>query len=99
MDLPEQMAKEIQMAIIALLNKSHPLPEHYDPQEQLLSVYFHEDWSIEENPLVFTKKVKALTPVIWQRRQTADGEPLLDPDTGYPVYYKLKLERIDLRQP
>lgn len=99
LDLPEQMAKEIQLAIIALVKKSYPLPEYYDPREQLLSVYFHEDWSMEEDPLVFSKKVKAISPVIWQRRQTTDGEPLLDLDTGYPVFYKLKLERINLRQP
>jgi len=99
LDLPEQMAKEIQLAIVALVNNSYPLPEYYDPQEQLLSVYFHEDWSMDEDPLVFSKKVKAITPVIWQRRQTTDGEPLLDPDTGYPVFYKLNLERINLRQP
>ena len=99
LDLPEQMAKEIQLAIIALVNNSYLLPEYYDPQEQLLSVYFHEDWSINDDPLVFSKKVRAISPVIWQRRQTADGEPLLDPDTGSPVFYKLKLERIDLRQP
>jgi len=99
LDLPEQMAKEIQIAIIDLVNNSYPLPEYYDLQDQLLSVYFHEDWSMEEDSLVFSKKVKALTPVIWQRRQTTDGEPLLDPDTGYPVFYKLELERIDLRQP
>jgi len=99
LDLPEQMAKEIQLAIIALVNNSYLLPEYYDPREQLLSVYFHEDWSMDEDPLVFSKKVKAITPVIWQRRQTAEGEPLLDAATGYPVYYKLKLERIELRQP
>jgi hypothetical protein len=37
--------------------------------------------------------------VIWQERQTAEGEALHDAETGYPVYYILKLERIDLRQP
>lgn len=99
LDLPEQMAKEIQLAIIALVKESYTLPEYYNPQEQLLSVYFHEDWSMDEDPMVFSKKVKALSPVIWQRRQTTDGEPLLDPDTGYPVFYKIKLERINLRQP
>ena len=99
LDLPEQMAKEIQLAIIALVNNSYPFPDYYDPQKQLLSVYFHEDWSIDDDPLVFTKKVRALSPVIWQQRQTAEGEPLHDAETGYPVYYKLKLERIELRQP
>ena len=99
LDLPEKMAKEIQMEIIALISKRISIPEAYDPSEQLLSVHFHEDWTIESGHRVFTKRVRAITPVIWQRRQTADGEPLPDPDTGYPVFYKLKLERIDLRQP
>lgn len=99
LDLPEQMSKEIQLAIIALVNNSYPFPDYYDPQKQLLSVYFHEDWSIDDDPLVFTKKVRALSPVIWQQRQTAEGEPIHDAATGYPVYYKLTLERIELRQP
>lgn len=99
LDLPEKMAKEIQLAVIELINKRSPIPEAYEPPEQLLSIYFHEDWSIESGHKVFLKKVRAITPVIWQRRQTADGEPVLDPDTGYPVFYKLELERIDLRQP
>jgi hypothetical protein len=99
LDLPEKMAKEIQMAMIELINKRYSVPDVYDPPEQLLSIYFHEDWIIESGHRVFTKRVRALTPVIWQRRQTADGEPILDPDTGYPVFYKLELGRIDLRQP
>lgn len=99
LDLPEKMAKEVQMEIIALISKRMSIPEAYDPPEQLLSIYFHEDWAIESGHRIFTKRVRAITPVIWQRRQTADGEPLLDPDTGYPVFYKLNLERIDLRQP
>ena len=99
LDLPEKMAKEIQMEIIALISKRFPIPEVYDPSEQLLSIYFHEDWTIESGHRVFTKRVRALTPVIWQRRQTSDGEPLHDADTGLPVFYKLELERIELRQP
>ena len=99
LDLPEELAKEVQKAIIALINESFPIPGTYDPSEQLLSIYFHEDWLIEPGPTVFSKRVRGITPVIWQRRQRADGEPILDPDTGYPVFYKLSLERIDLRQP
>ena len=99
LDLSEQMAKEVQLAFIALINKRFPIPEVYDPPEQLLSVYFHEDWTLDPQEQVFTKKVRSITPVIWQRRQSADGEPILDPDTGLPVFYKQMLERIDLRQP
>jgi hypothetical protein len=54
---------------------------------------------IEADHQEFRKRIKALTPVIWQERQTADGEPIPDGETGYPVYYKLKLGRIELRQP
>ena len=99
LDLPDKMAKEVQNAVIALINERFPIPEAYDPSEQLLSVYFHEDWTIEPGQELFQKKIRGITPVIWQRRQTADGEPIPEPHTGYPVFYKLSLERIDLRQP
>ena len=99
LDLPEQEAKEIQTAFIALIKKRFSIPEVYDPSEQLLSVYFHEDWTIEPGHQRINKKVRAISPVIWQRRQTADGEPLPDAETGYPVFYKQTLDRIDLRQP
>lgn len=99
LDLPEQMAKEVQNAFIALINNRFAIPGVYDPAQQLLSIHFHEDWTLEPGNKVFKKKVRAITPVIWQRRQTADGEPVLDPDTGFPVFYKQSLERIDLRQP
>lgn len=99
LDLPDSLAKEVQKAIIALIDERFPLPEAYDPPEQLLSIYFHEDWVLEPEPSLFSKKIRGITPVIWQRRQTADGEPILDPQTGFPVFYKLSLDRIDLRQP
>lgn len=98
-DLSGQMAKEVQLAFIELIDKRISIPEVYDPPEQMLSVYFHEDWTLDPRQQVFIKKVRALSPVIWQRRQTADGEPVLDPETGLPVFYKQTLERIDLRQP
>ncbi len=44
-------------------------------------------------------RLRGISPVIWQQRQTADGEPIHDAATGLPVYYKLKLQRIDLRNP
>ena len=99
LELPDQMAKEVQLAFIALINKRFPIPDVYDPPDQLLSVYFHEEWTIDPGKQEFTKKVRAITPVIWQLRQTADGEPVPDPDSGLPVFYKHKLERIDLRKP
>jgi hypothetical protein len=99
LDLQEQMAKEMQLAFISLINKRYPIPEAYDPPEQLLSVHFHEEWKVDPGSQEFTKKVRGISPVIWQRRQTADGEPILDAETGLPVFYKHTLERIDLRNP
>jgi hypothetical protein len=99
LNLSDPQERKLQEALISLINQSLPIPEVYEPAEQLLSVYFHEDWVIEADHQEFRKRIKAITPVIWQERQTADGEPIPDGETGYPVYYKLKLERIELRQP
>ena len=99
LDLLDLRARKLQEDVIALINIKNPIPEIYDPREQLLSVYFHEEWGIDANHKVFTKRVKDITPVIWQQRQTTSGEAIHDAETGYPVYYKLKLDRIDLRQP
>jgi hypothetical protein len=99
LDLLDQRARKLQEEVIALINIKNPIPEIYDPREQLLSVYFHEEWGIDADQQIFTKRVKGITPVIWQQRQTTSGEAIHDAETGYPVYYKLKLDRIDLRQP
>ncbi|MEA3462844.1 MAG: hypothetical protein U9R49_13235, partial [Bacteroidota bacterium] len=95
----EERVLKLQKDFIDFINALHPLPDFYDPPEQLLSVYFHEEWIVDTDHQEFHKRVKGVTPVIWQLRQTAAGEPVLDAATGYPVYYKLQLERIDLRQP
>ena len=99
LNLTDQVERKLQEALISLIDRSFPIPEVYDPAKQLLSVYFLEDWVIEANHQEIKKRVKAITPVIWQERQTADGEPIHDGETGYPVYYKLKLDRIDLHHP
>ena len=99
MDQMDQKARQLQEALIDLINHRNQIPELYNLPEQLLSVYFHEDWILETDQQVFKKTVRGITPVIWQERQTADGEPVRDRETGYPVYYKLKLDRINLRQP
>jgi hypothetical protein len=99
LDLLDLRARKLQEEVIALINLKNPIPEIYDPREQLLSVYFHEEWVIDADHQVFIKRVKGITPVIWQQRQTTSGEAIHDAETGYPVYYKLKLDRIDLRQP
>lgn len=95
----EEKVLKLQKDFIALINALHPLPEFYDPPLQLLSVYFLEDWVFKADQKTINKRVKGIAPVIWQQRQTADGDPVLDAATGYPVYYKLRLEQIDLRQP
>jgi len=99
MDQMDQKARQLQETMITLINHRYQFPEVYNPRKQLLSVYFHEDWVIEADQQHVKKKVKGITPVIWQQRQTAEGEPIHDAATGYPVFYKLKLERIELRQP
>lgn len=92
-------ARDLQDDIIALIDIRYPVNKIYDMPAQLLSVYFHEEWVLDPDNQEIVKKVKGLTPVIWQKRQTADAEPIHDPDTGYPVYFKQNLKRIDLRNP
>lgn len=96
MDLP---TRQLQSDLIALIMDFRDPGDRYRYEEQLLSVIFYEEWSIDPSTTGITKKVKGLSPVIWQRRQTTDGEPVNDGDTGLPVYYKNELERIDLRKP
>ncbi len=96
--LREEAVKELQVDFIELISSRFPIPELYNPDEELLSIYFHEEWILEAEGREIIKQVKGITPVIWQLRQTKDGEAIHDPETGYPVYYKLKLGRIDLRQ-
>ena len=97
--LQEEAVRKLQSDFIDLIIRRLSISERYNPKEQLLSIYFHEDWILEADTQEIRKQVKGITPVIWQRRQTADGIAVPEPETGYPVYYKLKLERIDLRQP
>ena len=95
----EKAARDLQNEFISLINGNTAIHSMYNPQEQLLSVYFHEEWILDAAKQEFRKHVKGITPVIWQLRQTTDGEPIHDADTGLPVYYKIKLERIDFRNP
>lgn len=89
--------KNLQDDIIALIDIRYPVNKIYNMPAQLLSVYFHEEWVVDPDSKEIIKKVKGLTPVIWQKRQTVDAEPINDPESGYPVYYRLKLKRIQLR--
>jgi hypothetical protein len=97
--LIDSQVRDLLNHLISLIQAGKPIAEVYRPQEQLLSVYFHEEWILETKNQEFIKKVKGITPVIWQVRQTTDGEPIQDAESGLPVYYKTKLERIDLRNP
>lgn len=96
LDLP---TRRLQADLIELIRENSPVLSRYDPSMQLLSVIFHEEWTVDSYTGVIEKKVKAITPVIWQRRQTAEGDGVDDVDTGLPVYYKNPLEKIYLRLP
>ena len=91
--------RQLQDQLIALVNARSDAGERYRLPEQMLSVIFEEDWSINSTNLVVSKKVRAITPVIWQRRQTETGEPINEAETGFPVYYKIELQQISLRNP
>lgn len=91
--------RKLQGELIALV-KSRSNPANRNAlNDQLLSVYFHEEWTLDPVSQQITKKVLGITPVIWQRRQTTDEEPINEADTGLPVYYKNPLDYIDLRHP
>lgn len=98
-DSMDLYTRNLQADLIALIQKQAPISPLYDPQKQLLSVYFHEEWTLDPDTREFSKKVRAITPLIWQRRQTADGLGVDDGESGLPVYYKTPLEKIMLRQP
>lgn len=98
-DSMDVWTRELQTVLIDLIRAQLPIGDQYDLPNQMLSVYFHEDWSIDPVSLRITKKVHGITPVIWQRRQTLTGEPVNDGLTGLPVYYKNVLSRIPLRNP
>lgn len=91
--------KELQGKLIDLVESRSRNSHRYVLSDQLLSVYFHEEWTIDPLSMQITKKVAGITPVIWQRRKTTEGVPINDADTGLPVYYKNPLHYIGLRNP
>ena len=99
LDPAGEVMRELQENFIALISKLRPLPGVYQAKKELLSVYFHEEWILDAEQQSIRKSVTGITPVIWQIRQTAEGEPVVDGDTGYPVYFKHSLNRIPLRRP
>ena len=98
-DSMDSPTRQLQDQLIALVIARSNAGKRYRLSEQMLSVIFEEDWSINPTNLMVSKKVRAITPVIWQRRQTETGEPINEAETGLPVYYKLSLQPIPLRNP
>ncbi len=91
--------RQLQEELIALITARDNFNERYQPKDQLLSVIFHEVWNQDPVTLKVTKRVRAITPVIWQRRQTEAGDPVNEAETGLPVYYKNQMQQINLRNP
>ncbi len=91
--------RKLQKELITLVTARGNIEERYQLEDQLLSVIFHEEWRQNPETLQVTKKVRAITPVIWQRRQTEAGDPVNEADTGLPVYYKIELQQLSLRNP
>jgi len=98
-DSMDRSTREFQAALIELTRGRIRNIHRYDLEEQLLSVYFHELWSFDPASGALLRQVTGITPVIWQRRRTVEGEPVNEAGTGWPVYYKNELTRIDLRNP
>jgi hypothetical protein len=98
-DSMDKSTRELQGRLIELIGKYISMDSRYDPRQELLSVYFHEEWILDPESPQIIKKVKGITPVIWQRRKTTEGKSINDGDTGLPVYYKNPLRKITLRQP
>jgi hypothetical protein len=96
MDMP---TRRLQASLIDLIKNISRTAERYPLEDQLLSVIFYEDWFLDQESRRIKKTVWGITPVVWQRRQTVDGEPVNDGDTGLPVYFKMQLEQLDLRNP
>jgi hypothetical protein len=92
-------SKNLQADLIELIHARAPFSPLYEPRKQLLSLYFHEEWTLGPDSMQISKKVTGITPVIWQRRQTEDGRAIDDGDSGLPVYYKNPLQKVSLRHP
>ncbi len=98
-DSMDAQTRELQRALARLAGSRIPRADRMELESRMLSVIFHERWIIDPDNRQITKEVEAITPVLWQRRQTAGGTPLDEPDTGLPVYFKNNLQRIYLRNP
>jgi hypothetical protein len=98
-DSMDRSTRELQASLIALVRGRIRNIGRYNLEEQLLSVRFHETWRFDPSTLELVRQVDAITPVIWQRRRTGEGEPVNDAETGWPVYYKNILSTLSLRNP
>ncbi len=98
-DSMDTATRQLQEAFIALVKHRSVNRERYDWEQQMLSVSFLEEWSIDPETLEVTRLVESVTPVIWQRRETEEGVPVDEAGTGYPVYYKNSLRPVPLRHP
>ncbi len=98
-DSMDRSTRELQGSLIELVRDRLRNIDRYRLEEQLLSVRFHETWRIDPASLEIFRQVNAITPVIWQRRRTTDGEPVNEAGTGWPVYYKNILATVNLRNP
>lgn len=98
-DSMDEPTRELQEALISIVDRHSEAGSRYRLSDQLLSVIFHETWSLDPSTLVISKKVRALTPVIWQRRQTDKGEPINEAGTERPVFFITELQQIPLRNP
>ncbi len=94
---PGQPPGELQRAFIPLISRHSATAARYDLEQQLNSVHFHEEWTIDPASFRITRRVTGIDPVIWQRRKTTGGEPVDDAESGLPVYYKIRLEQIPVR--
>lgn len=99
MDPENQHANNLHAPMVSMVSLYSETAGSYNLDDQLLSVCFHETWILDPDSATVIKRVSGITPVIWQRRQTEDGDPVNDAETGLPVYFKLELERIPLRNP
>ena len=98
-DSMDEPTRHLQEDLIALVAARSDAEKRYSLPEQLLSVIFEEDWSMDLSSQELKKRIRGITPVIWQRRQTKEGDPVNEAETGLPVYYKLELQQIPLRNP
>ncbi len=96
-DSMDSRTRKLQKELISLLESRVISGLRNEFNARLLSVEFFEEWVIDPVTFRITKKVHGITPVIWQRRQTSAGKPVNDADTELPVYYKIKLNRVNLR--